>query len=132
MVRKRSTKTMRQSAIYTAFILIELLVVIAIIAILINIVIPSLKRGKFFAQKVICSNKLRQQSLGILLYANENDYTVMESPFGGWLWDQSFLTTDQMAEAAGFDSKTFFCLQGLTLNMMMRADGNIDGCVKKV
>lgn len=123
---------MRQSAIYTAFILIELLVVIAIIAILINIVIPSLKRGKFFAQKVICSNKLRQQSLGILLYANENDYTVMESPFGGWLWDQSFLTTDQMAEAAGFDSKTFFCLQGLTLNMMMRADGNIDGCVKKV
>jgi prepilin-type N-terminal cleavage/methylation domain-containing protein len=53
------------------FTLIELLVVIAIIALLLSIVMPALNRAKVYAQRVLCGNNLRQQTLGIMLYADQ-------------------------------------------------------------
>ena len=92
------------------FTLIELLVVIAIIALLLSIVMPALGRAKIFAQRIICGNSLKQQSLGTILYSNDNDAYVPTSGLGPWLWDVSFWATNEMSRYAGFtDNKTFFC-----------------------
>lgn len=92
------------------FTLIELLVVVAIIALLLSIVVPSLNRAKIYAQRIMCGNNLRQQSLGIMLYAEQNDSRVPWTLAGVWLWDVSFWSTNQIKQYAGFkENDTFFC-----------------------
>jgi prepilin-type N-terminal cleavage/methylation domain-containing protein len=65
---KRFSKKLR------AFTLIELLVVIAIIAILASMLLPALSNAKNRANRVSCTNNLRQLGLGVFMYAdNSND-----------------------------------------------------------
>lgn len=56
----------------TAFTLIELLVVIAIIAILASMLLPAIAWGKQKAKVTVCVNDLRQTSLGLRLWASDN------------------------------------------------------------
>ncbi|MHC4555052.1 MAG: type II secretion system protein [Planctomycetota bacterium] len=62
-----------------AFTLIELLVVISIIALLLSVLLPSLRQARFQAKKLICVTNLRSIGLAIHAYANDFDDTI---PFG--------------------------------------------------
>lgn len=55
-----------------AFTLIELLVVIAIIALLLSIIVPSLKLAKETAKRSVCASNLASLGKAIFLYAEDN------------------------------------------------------------
>jgi prepilin-type N-terminal cleavage/methylation domain-containing protein len=55
------------------FTLIELLVVVAIIALLISILLPSLRSAQEQARVVVCGQNLRQFGNGLHVYTNDNE-----------------------------------------------------------
>ena len=59
------------------FTLIELLVVIAIIALLLAILMPALAKVKALARGLVCRTNVRQMTMGLKLYAQDNDEKVM-------------------------------------------------------
>ena len=90
-----------------AFTLVELLVVISIIALLLSILMPSLRRARQQAKKVICSNNVRQNCISLTLYAQDNNDKVPPTK-AEWPWDISYSTTDAMIKS-GCLRETFFC-----------------------
>ena len=79
-MKHRSNYTRHRKPIH-GFTLIELLVVIAIIALLLSIVVPSLKRVKEKARAVICLTNYHQWGLAFSAYLQENNNKFM----GEWL-----------------------------------------------
>jgi prepilin-type N-terminal cleavage/methylation domain-containing protein len=72
-----------------AFTLIELLVVIAIIAVLMAILMPSLKRAKEQARSLHCRSNVRTLCMAWFMYKDENDAKIVsgETPGpGGKAW----------------------------------------------
>ena len=59
------------------FTLIELLVVIAIIALLMAILLPSLKKARDQARAVVCQSNLSQWGKIFYLYTHDNDSRFM-------------------------------------------------------
>ena len=101
------------------FTLIELLVVIAVIALLMAIIMPALGKAKEYAQKIICRSNIRQQCLGIILYADDHDTRVPTVNAGYWLWDIAFWTTNQVSAYAGItENDIYYC----PANRMKKAD----------
>jgi len=87
------------------FTLIELLVVIAIIAVLMAILLPSLKIAREHSRRVSCGSNVRQQSLALQMYGQESDNKLPLASYSGgawfWLWDISYFTTDAIINNGG-------------------------------
>ncbi|MCF7954667.1 MAG: hypothetical protein K9M75_02585 [Phycisphaerae bacterium] len=69
----------------------ELLVVIAIIALLLAILMPSLRRAKEAGKRIQCMNNTKSLAAGMIMYTNDNDsefpkaWTRPKSESDGWL-----------------------------------------------
>ena len=70
----------------SAFTLIEILVVVAIIALLIAILLPSLRNAREQGKAAACGTQLREIFKASLMYAHENNDRL---PYFGW-YDDSY------------------------------------------
>lgn len=61
------------------FTLVELLVVIAILALLLSILLPTLKLATSVARQTVCLSNLRQLGIMTIMYAQENDQKILPS-----------------------------------------------------
>ncbi len=61
------------------FTLVELLVVIAIVALLAAFILPGLSRAREYAYFASCKNSLRQNTIGFLLFAGNNNGKLPEA-----------------------------------------------------
>jgi prepilin-type N-terminal cleavage/methylation domain-containing protein len=71
------------------FTLVELLVVIGIIAVLLAIILPSMKKARMSAQKVQCMSNMRQITLACLMFSNDHHGCMVNRSASSLLgWDQ--------------------------------------------
>ncbi len=101
------------------FTLIELLVVVAIIALLIAILIPSLRKARESALRTGCGTHLKTQGTAFALYANQYSDKLPSMPGGNWLHDvaddtcKAMIGVSQTNSLAGLSEtsirKWFYC-----------------------
>ena len=84
-----------------SFTLIELLVVIAIIAILASLLLPALKRARETAQEAVCSNKLKQLSVVINMYADQYQDFLPPSYYSTGCWPDILQTAGLLTVYSG-------------------------------
>jgi prepilin-type N-terminal cleavage/methylation domain-containing protein/prepilin-type processing-associated H-X9-DG protein len=102
---------MHDSRTRRAFTLVELLVVIGIIAVLIAILLPSLRNARVQAMKVVCSSNLRVAGQACFNYAAQNRGRLpMHAGMaqGQWLWDMPISTRDALLKF-GDNRGTMYC-----------------------
>ncbi len=96
-----------------AFTLIELLVVIAIIGILAALLLPALSNARKAAYRASCANGIRQFAQSWIMFANDHNnkvYIVTPSGGGGWLWDMSLETRDDLVKNYGLTRPSAYCV----------------------
>ncbi|GJM25058.1 MAG: hypothetical protein DHS20C16_14730 [Phycisphaerae bacterium] len=69
---------MKSKTVKHGFTLVELLVVVSIIALLISMLLPSMKRARDQAKQVVCSSQQKQIATALWNYWTENDGRVPE------------------------------------------------------
>lgn len=93
------------------FTLVELLVVISIISLLLAILMPSLKRARELARKVVCSSQLKQLALTHQIYTMDSDNWICPGRWNGpniggdWL----VMWNELLSSIYGIDQDLFAC-----------------------
>ena len=118
-----------------AFTLIELLVVIAIIALLLGIVVPSLRKAKEYAKKIICKSNLHQIAVAMGNYEASHKFNFRTSTkwyYGNGTGDMPYegqyqpkMMRDLIADNALPNREVFFCpgISGVTYKQnFLRSD----------
>jgi len=96
---------------FLGFTLVELLVVIAIIALLIAILLPTLRKAREQANAVVCQSNMRQLGMAFLWFAQDHQGHLpgnkhdRENPDD---WKQDWLTGEEAAPANGPSKGTVF------------------------
>ena len=111
-------KQMRR--IHNLFTLIELLVVIAIIAILASMLLPALNAARDKAKSISCTNNIKQNSLGMLMYTDDFDGYILPFSLKG-KYDDGF-TVAIALKYIGFPSGGFKNI--MEFNGVPTADAN--------
>ncbi len=96
-----------RQVVKSGFTLVELLVVIAIIAMLLSIVLPSLRAVRQRAQEMVCRTNLRSLVLGVRMYAETHDGDL----FGYWASGaySGDLYLSQLAQQIGDVDQVRYC-----------------------
>ena len=79
----------KQRRLIKGFTLIELLVVIAVIAALLGILLPSLRKARGAARRIVCQSNLRQIAIAWNAYLDDNEGAFYKGgnahlDYGGW------------------------------------------------
>jgi len=110
-----------------AFTLVELLVVISIIALLIAILLPSLRRARAQSKLVVCAQNLRQVGLSIQMYSSENSGSLPlgpEPPAG--MADFCFACQNTATNQVWDPADPFFGNTYIGLGILLRAQTVVD------
>lgn len=107
----RSRRQGRTGDLHRGFTLIEILVVVAIIALLISILLPSLRAAREQARRTVCAANLNQQHVGLRSYSIDYKGYL---PWRGWF---SYTISETQREAYGTGSNTTKTLVNLAMIM---------------
>lgn len=87
------------------FTLIELLVVISIIALLISLIVPSLKMARESARSVLCKNNLRQIGTATMMYADAYDGRIPKQ----WIGTPNMIWPELLGPYCNDNEEIFIC-----------------------
>jgi prepilin-type N-terminal cleavage/methylation domain-containing protein len=95
------------------FTLIELLVVIAIIAVLMAILMPSLRIAREQARSIACRSNVRTLTIAWLIYKDENDNKLVSGETPGPTGNPAWVVMPPDAQNASIEDKKKYIQQGL-------------------
>jgi prepilin-type processing-associated H-X9-DG protein len=91
-----------------AFTLLELLVIVAVLALLISLRLPALARATDQTKRAQCASNLRQFTLAMHIFANDNNDRLPTSNAGYWAFDIAF-DVGTFVESTGSKWTVMYC-----------------------